>query len=69
VEGFFETELRASSELGWLGTVILLGFARARANSSHSHPYVSLAVERGGAAGAVITAVVAGDMIWMIVCF
>ena len=41
---------------------------RARENSSHSQPYVSWAVERGGA-GVVITAVVVADMIWIIVHF
>jgi hypothetical protein len=57
--------------MGWRRVVELPanGPVCAGANSSHSHPYVSLAVERGVAAGAVITAVVAADIIWMIVCF
>ena len=47
---------------------MLQGFARARVNSSRSHPYYRWP-SKGVVPGAVITAIVADDLNWMIVCF
>jgi hypothetical protein len=68
MEGVFETELRACSELGWLENGMLLGLARE--SKIFARPSIRITGRRKGwCRGVAIAAVVAAELIWMIVCF